>query len=68
MSKICATIAEKNKIPEVAIEEIFKVERNNRVLFRYLKEGKPIKHEVSNENSKDFNKDKTINPQNFLRR
>lgn len=68
MSKICATIAEKNKIPEVAIEEIFKIERNNRVLFRYLKDGKPNKHGILKENSKDVNKDEAINPQNFLRR
>ncbi|UFH33469.1 hypothetical protein LNP04_07105 [Chryseobacterium sp. C-71] len=68
MSKICAKIAEKNKIPEVAIEEIFKVERNNRVLFRYLKDGKSIKHNIIKENSKDLKNDETINPQNFLRR
>lgn len=68
MSTICAAIAKKNKIPEIAIEEIFKVGKNNRVLFRYLKDGKPTKQDISKKSIEELNKDETINPQNFLRR
>lgn len=68
MSKICTTIAKKNRIPEIAIEEVFKVDKNNRILFRYLKDGKPIKNDISEESFKDLNKNETMNPQNFLRR
>ena len=68
MSKICATIAEKNKIPVIAIEDIFKGEKNNRILFGYLKDGKVIKHIVSKENLQGLNSDDSIEQKNPLRR
>lgn len=67
MSTICATVAEKNKIPEIAIEEIFNVKKNNRTLFSYLKRDKPIAHDISKENLKDLNKDETTDKKNLLR-
>lgn len=69
MSKICAIIAEKNRIPEIAIEEIFKSNKNNRTLYNYLKLGKPIQkivvpEKIINENQEN----QTIEQNNFLQR
>lgn len=62
MVKICADISRKNKIPESAIEDIFKNPKNNNSLFGYLKEGVPTRNSISKENPKTLIKGNTINP------
>lgn len=62
MVKICADISRKNKIPDSAIEDIFKNPKNNNSLFGYLKEGVPTRNSISKENPKTLIKDNTINP------